>query len=103
MALPQLTTAERQAALKKALEVRRERAEVRAKLKNGSMNLKQVLDKAHDKIVGRMKVSAVLESLPGIGKVRATAILDELGISATRRVQGLGVRQSEGLMKKVAK
>ena len=103
MALPQLSTAERQAALQKALEVRRQRAEVRAKLKNGSMNLKQVLDKAGDKIVGRMKVSAVLESLPGIGKVRASAILDELGISTTRRVQGLGVRQSEGLLKKVAK
>jgi hypothetical protein len=103
MALPQLTTAERQAALQKALEVRRQRAEVRAKLKNGSMTLKQVLDKADDKIVGRMKVSAVLESLPGIGKVRASAILDELGISTTRRVQGLGVRQSEGLLKKVVK
>lgn len=103
MALPSLTTAERQAALKKALEVRRQRAEVRAKLKNGSMSLKSVLDKADDKIVGRMKVSAVLESLPGIGKVRARSILDELGISPTRRVQGLGVRQSEGLLKKVAK
>jgi len=103
MALPNLSTEDRQAALKKALEVRRQRAEVRAKLKNGSMNLKQCLDKADDKIVGRMKVSAVLESLPGIGKVRAAGILEELGISPTRRVQGLGVRQSEGLLKKVGK
>jgi hypothetical protein len=103
MALPILSKAERQAALQKALEVRRQRAEIRARLKNGSMNLKQCLDRAGDKIIGRMKVSAVLESLPGIGKVRARAILDELGISATRRVQGLGVRQSEGLLKKVAK
>lgn len=103
MGLPTLTTEQRQEALKKALEVRRQRAEVRAKLKNGSMNLKQCLDKADDKIVGRMKVSAVLESLPGIGKVRAASILEELGISSTRRVQGLGVRQAEGLLKKVAK
>jgi hypothetical protein len=103
MGLPTLTTEQRQEALKKALEVRRQRAEVRAKLKNGSMNLKQCLDKADDKIVGRMKVSAVLESLPGIGKVRAASILEELGISPTRRVQGLGVRQAEGLLKKVAK
>jgi DNA uptake protein ComE-like DNA-binding protein len=103
MALPSLSTAERQAALKKALEVRRQRAELRAKLKNGNMTLKQVLDKADDKVVGRMKVSSVLESLPGIGKVRAAAILDELGISTSRRVQGLGVRQKEGLLKKVTK
>jgi hypothetical protein len=103
MALPNLSKEDRQAALQKALEVRRQRAEVRAKLKNGSMSLKQCLDKADDKIVGRMKVSAVLESLPGIGKVRAASILEELGISPTRRVQGLGVRQAEGLLKKVAK
>ncbi len=103
MALPSLSTAERQAALKKALDVRRQRAELRMKLKNGNMTLKQVLDKADDKIVGRMKVSSVLESLPGIGKVRAASILDELGISTSRRVQGLGVRQKEGLLKKVTK
>lgn len=103
MALPTLSTQERQAALKKALEVRRQRAELRAQLKNGNMSLKQVLDRAEDKIIGRMKVSAVLESLPGIGKVRAASILDELGISPSRRVQGLGVRQKEGLLKKVAK
>ncbi|MFZ3062610.1 MAG: integration host factor, actinobacterial type [Actinomycetota bacterium] len=101
MPLPTLSTAERQAALKKALEVRRQRAEVREKLKRGSISLSQALSKADDKVVGRMKVSSVLESLPGIGKVRARTILDELGISQSRRIKGLGVRQREGLLKRI--
>ncbi len=101
MPLPTLSTSERQAALKKALEVRRQRAEVREKLKRGSISLSQALSKADDKVVGRMKVSSVLESLPGIGKVRARTILDELGISQSRRIKGLGVRQREGLLKRI--
>lgn len=101
MALPQLSTSERQAALKKALEVRRQRAEIRIKLKNGSMGLSEVLGKAEDKVVGRMKVSSVLESMPGLGKVRSNSILSELGISASRRVKGLGVRQRDALLKRV--
>lgn len=101
MPLPTLSTSERQAALRKALEVRRQRAEVREKLKRGSISLSQALSKADDKVVGRMKVSSVLESLPGIGKVRARTILDELGISQSRRIKGLGVRQREGLLKRI--
>jgi ribosomal protein S13 len=42
-----------------------------------------------------------LESLPGIGKVRARTMLDELGISPSRRIKGLGVRQREGLLKRI--
>lgn len=101
MPLPTLSTSERQAALRKALEVRRQRAEVRGRLKSGSMSLSEALSKADDKVVGRMKVSSVLESLPGIGKVRARTMLDELGISPSRRIKGLGVRQREGLLKRI--
>ncbi|GGY14944.1 hypothetical protein GCM10010358_78670 [Streptomyces minutiscleroticus] len=36
--------------------------------------------------------------LPGIGKVRAAQLLDELEISESRRVQGLGARQKERLL-----
>lgn len=46
-----------------------------------------------DPIASRMKVSTLIESLPGYGKAKAAKIMEELGISATRRVQGLGVRQ----------
>jgi ribosomal protein S13 len=53
--------------------------------------------------VGKMKVSVVLESLPGVGKVRAGKIMEELDISATRRVRGLGAKQRELLLTKFAK
>lgn len=101
MALPRLSTAERQAALRKALEVRRQRAGIRAQLKKGAMSLSEVLSKADDKVVGRMKVSSVLESMPGIGKVRSNSILNDLGISQSRRVKGLGVRQRDALLKRI--
>ena len=47
-----------------------------------------------------MKVSNVLESLPGVGKVRAQKLMEELDISASRRVRGLGAKQREMLLEK---
>ena len=44
-----------------------------------------------------MKVSALLESMPGVGKVRATQIMERLGIAETRRVRGLGANQIAAL------
>ena len=32
-----------------------------------------------DDVIGKMKVSALLESLPGVGKVRAKQIMERLG------------------------
>ena len=52
--------------------------------------------KAND-IIGKMRVSALLESMPGVGKVRAAGIMDELGISPSRRVRGLGANQAAAL------
>ena len=45
-----------------------------------------------------MKVSALLESLPGVGRVRARQIMDEVGISESRRVRGLGANQVAALI-----
>jgi len=60
--------------------------------------LSQVLkDGQSDDIVGKMKVSALLESVPGIGKVRARQIMERLGIAESRRVRGLGTNQRAAL------
>ena len=56
-----------------------------------------------DGTLGKMKVSTVLESLPGVGKVRAQKIMEELDISASRRVRGLGSKQRELLLDKFGK
>ncbi len=98
MALPQLTDEQRKAALEKAAAARHARAE----LKKGSVSLESVLN-SDDPIASRMKVSTLIESLPGYGKAKAAKIMDELGISATRRVQGLGVRQREQLLEQLTK
>ena len=102
MALPQLTPEQRKAALEKAAQARHERAELREKIKSGKVSLAEVLD-SDDPIVNRMKVSALIESLPGYGKAKAAKIMDELGISATRRVKGLGARQREQLIEALSK
>ena len=45
-----------------------------------------------------MRVVEVLEALPNVGKVTAARLMDELKISPTRRVQGLGRRQRAALL-----
>ena len=102
MALPQLTGEQRKAALEKAAAARHARAELRDKIKKGEISLNEVLE-SEDPIASRMKVSALIESLPGYGKAKATKIMDELGISSTRRVKGLGARQREELLEVLSK
>ena len=98
MALPPRTSDQRTAALEKAAAARRERAEVRKRLKSGSINLRQVLASGQtNETIGRMKVAAVLESLPGIGKVGARQVMERIGISESRRIQGLGTTQRAAL------
>jgi DNA uptake protein ComE-like DNA-binding protein len=101
MALPNLSDADRQAALKKAAEARQKRAELRAKIKDGKISFAEVMAKTDDPIVARMKVTTLLESLPGYGKAKAAKIMEELQISESRRIQGLGARQREALMEKL--
>ena len=103
MALPTLTPEQRQQALAKAAVARKKRAELKSELKSGKKTLKDVLASSGDDTVGKMKVTNVLESLPGVGKVRAQKIMEELDISASRRVRGLGAKQRALLLEKFAK
>ena len=96
---PKLSDEARQAALAKAAEARRVRAEIKQRLKMGSLTLAELLDDADgDDMVARMKVLAVLESLPGVGKVKARRTMDDIGIPENRRVRGLGDVQRSQLL-----
>ena len=98
MALPPLTPAQRAAALEKAAKARKDRAEVKNNLKRGAITLPAVLKQGQsDDTVGKMKVSALLEAMPGGGKVRARQIMERLGIAESRRVRGLGANQRTAL------
>jgi TfoX/Sxy family transcriptional regulator of competence genes len=48
-----------------------------------------------------MKVLAVLESLPGLGKVKARRVMGEIGIAENRNVGGLGANQRKALLERL--
>ena len=101
MALPPLTPEQRSAALEKAAAARATRAEVKNRLKYGQTTLSAVIEEAKtDEAIGKLKVSALLEALPGVGKVKAAAIMAQVGISESRRVRGLGPHQIEALVER---
>ena len=102
VALPQLTDEQRAAALEKAAAARRARAELKDRLKRGGTNLKQVLKDAEtNEVFGKMKVSALLEALPKVGKVKAQEIMTELEIAPTRRSARPGRSSAQGPAGKV--
>lgn len=99
MALPELTEEQRAAALEKAAAARRARAELKERLKRGGTTLGDVLEQSDsDEVLGKMKVSALLEALPNVGKVRAQQIMERLEIAPSRRLRGLGERQRKALL-----
>ena len=96
---PKLTDEQRAAALEKAAKARRIRAEVKQLLKMGSLQLSDVFDRAdEDEMIAGIKVVAVLQSVPGLGKIKAKRLMEELTIAENRRIRGLGSRQRQALL-----
>lgn len=95
---PRLSDEVRRAALQKAVEVRRQRSEVRVRLKDGSLSLDDLLDRVDDDMVGKMKALVVIESLPGVGKIKARRLMADIGIAESRRLRGLGDQQRAKLL-----
>lgn len=99
MPAPKMTDEQRAAALARAGEARRVRAEVKQLLKTGSLSLEDVFDRAAENdLIAGIKVSAVVVSMPHMGKIKAKRLLEELGIAENRRLRGLGSRQKEALL-----
>lgn len=99
MSVPELDADARREALEKAKRARQVRAQLKHMLKSGEVELHEVLDRAGSApALAKMRVVEVLESLPNVGKVTAAKLMDELSISPTRRVQGLGRRQKQALL-----
>lgn len=99
---PQLSPEQRANALAKATEARAARADFKHRLKDGGVTLAEALNDTSD-TVGKMKVISLLESLPGVGKVKAKKIMDEIEIAENRRVQGFGSQQKQALLDKLGK
>jgi hypothetical protein len=99
MAAPKMTDEQRAAALARAAEARRVRAEIKQLLKTGSLTLPDVFERAEaDDLVAGIKVSALVVSMPHMGKVKAKRLLEDIGIADNRRLRGLGPRQKTALL-----
>ncbi len=102
MSLPPLSPEQRAAALRKAAAARKERSELKEQLKRGELTLAEAIEAGEtSEVVAKTRVSAVLESLPGIGKIRAEKLMRELNISDSRRVRGLGDNQRRALLEEL--
>ena len=101
MAIPQLSPEARAEALEKAKVARLERARVREQLKTGKITLADVLAMKKDPIVGRMRVTTLIETMPGYGKAKAEKMMKELQIAESRRLRGLGQRQQDALIERL--
>lgn len=99
MALPDLDPEARAAALAKAAEARRIRAELKQMLKAGEVTLRQVLEQAgNSDALAKMRVIDVIGAMPAYGPVKARRLMEELDIASTRRLRGLGPRQRQALL-----
>jgi guanylate kinase len=101
---PQLTAEQRQQALFKAANSRKRRAEVKSKMKNGEISIDDILLLAKtEDAIAKMRVKELLESLSGVGKIRAQSLMERLNISPSRRIQGLGRLQIKQLREEFMK
>jgi hypothetical protein len=91
----------RRAALEKAAEARRVRADLKADLRAGRIDLPEVFARAEgDKVVADTKLLTILEALPNIGKVRSRRTMADIGISERQRVRGVGPNQRQALLER---
>ena len=96
--LPELSDEQRAEALAKAKEAREVRANVKHRLKMGLLTFDELLAEADTvENVGKLKALAALESMPGLGKVKARRLMAEIGIADNRRLRGLGNTQRRRL------
>jgi hypothetical protein len=97
--LPETTDEQRAAALARAAEARRTRAEIKQLLKTGSLSFTDVLARAEeDDLVAGTKIQAIIVSMPGMGKVATKRLMEEIGIAENRTIRGLGPNQRDALV-----
>ncbi|MHA6524982.1 integration host factor, actinobacterial type [Tessaracoccus sp. G1721] len=98
MAIPQLSSAQLEAAREAATQARRARAELKEQVKSGAVSFTDALNKAvGDDTLSRIKVVDLLRAMPRVGITRASEIMENLQIAPNRRIRGLGRHQVDRL------
>ncbi len=99
MPAPKMTDEQRAAALERAAEARRVRAEIKQLLKTGTLTIEEVFARAdEDDLVAGIKIGSVVRSMPHMGKIKAIRLLEDLEIDGSKRLRALGSRQREKLL-----
>ena len=101
MTVPVLTEEQRLEALEQAKQARSERARIKERVQSGELSLADVVAMRDDEVVGKMRVADLIASIPHYGEAKTTRIMEELKISPSRRLQGLGKRQVVDLLERL--
>jgi hypothetical protein len=84
-------------ALKRANEIRVRRAQLKKDLKDGRLQIEEVL-RDPPEYVGTAKVFDILMAVPKFGRVKAARFLNQCRISQSKTVGGLSERQRSELL-----
>ena len=101
--LTNFTKEERIANLEKAMQMCKERAELRSQLASGVLTVSDLINLAErgDKAASGMRVKQMISALPGYGFKKTQALMHALSIADSKRVGGLGVNQAHALIEKL--
>ena len=95
---PERTSEERRSALEEANRVRFARADAKRDLKDGSLNIYDLLMDPSEELKGA-KVEEMLLAVRGMGRVEVTKILREAGVSRSKTLVGLTHGQRDRLIR----
>jgi len=99
MSIPALTDAQRAAALVKATAVRSARRAFKERVTEGEFTIAQAIAHAKkDDALAGIRVRDLVQCVPGVGPKRAATLMESAGISAARRIRGLGTHQVDALV-----
>ena len=81
----------------RSVEVRRERATLKRRLKAGEISPADVLSDEGN-VASKIRLFAFLKSCPGVGSAGARALLRALGLSETKTIRSLGPVQKARIL-----
>lgn len=103
--VPPLSADERRENLRKAAAARARRSRILDNVRSGALGVSEVFTMADagDIDVRRTRVFTLLRSVPGFGFAKAQRLMRKLGISESRRVQGLGHNQRALILEEIGR
>jgi len=94
---PQRSLDQRMDALRRANEIRSQRADLKKQLKSGELSVYALIDDPPDYVL-TAKVFDMIVAAPKYGKVKATRLLNQCRISQGKTLGGLSDRQRQELV-----